>query len=163
MQDQIKKQIRGFIDHYINVEGLPYPQNGSLERFNLWHFAHVFEEKMEVRLNDSQLQRCKTVENLVQMCYSVVILSSKNSIGSLTKESSKKEKTKEQDRSSNSKEKKSTIDNEQSPITDSEDDKCDIDSTLNVLRAKANETKSDIYARIFNNTKTKRNGHFKRF
>ena len=70
-------KIREYIYHSLNVEGVPYPQNVSLEKYNIWHFATVFEAEMGVSLNNNQLKNCKTVKDLENVCYSAVNLSPK--------------------------------------------------------------------------------------
>ena len=90
VETQKDLKIREFIYHSLNVEGVPYPQNVSLEKYNIWNFATVFEAVMGVSLNDNQLKKCKTVKDLVNVCYSAVNLSPKACIDSLANESSKK-------------------------------------------------------------------------
>lgn len=89
-------KIREYIYHSLNVEGVPYPQNVSLEKFNIWHFATIFEAEMGVSLNDNQLKKCKTVKDLVNICYSAVNLSPKACIDSWANESSKKKAVEKQ-------------------------------------------------------------------
>ena len=89
-------KIREYIYRSLNVEGVPYPQNVSLEKYNIWHFATVFEAEMGVSLNDNQLKKCKTVKDLVNVCYSAVNLSPKACIDSLANESSKKKTAEKQ-------------------------------------------------------------------
>ena len=89
-------KIREYIYHSLNVEGVPYPQNVSLEKFNICHFATIFEAEMGVSLNDNQLKKCKTVKDLVNICYSAVNLSPKACIDSWANESSKKKAVEKQ-------------------------------------------------------------------
>ena len=106
-------KIREYIYHSLNVEGVPYPQNVSLEKYNIWHFATVFEAEMGVSLNDNQLQKCKTVKDLVNVCYSAVNLSPKACIDSLANESSKKKTAEKQSCCSKSKKNTSRQENKQ--------------------------------------------------
>ena len=87
-------EIREYIYHSLNLEGLPYPQNVSLANYNIWYFATVFEADMGVSLDDRKLKKCKTVKDLVNVCYATVNPSQKGRIDSLANESSK-EKTAE--------------------------------------------------------------------
>ena len=113
VETQKDLKIREFIYHSLNVEGVPYPQNVSLEKYNIWNFATVFEAVMGVSLNDNQLKKCKTVKDLVNVCYSAVNLSPKACIDSLANESSKKKTAETQSCCSKSKKNTSRQENKQ--------------------------------------------------
>ena len=54
-------EIREYIYHSLNLEGLPYPQNVSLANYNIWYFATVFEADMGVSLDDRKRLTSKTL------------------------------------------------------------------------------------------------------
>lgn len=83
MESQTKEIVQDYIYYSLNIGNLPHPRNVSLEKYNIWQIAVDFENKTGVKLSDSQLKRCKTVGNFVDMCYSVVVLSSKANLDNL--------------------------------------------------------------------------------
>ena len=113
VETQKDLKIREYIYHSLNLEGVPYPQNVSLEKYNIWNFATFFEAEMGVSLNDNQLKKCKTVKDLVNVCYSAVNLSPKACIDSLANESSKKKTAEKQSCCSKSQKNTSRQENKQ--------------------------------------------------
>lgn len=83
--EEVKNIIRDYIFQYLGIENTPYPHNYSLdnENVNVWQLATDFEKNTGVKLNDSQIKRCKTVGAFVSMCYSVFVLSSNAKLDNL--------------------------------------------------------------------------------
>lgn len=90
--DTIKAIITEYILDSMKIKELPYPLNASLDQYNVWSIVTDFENKTGVKLNDSQIKRCKTVGNLIDMLYPVVLLSSKANIDNLGVNISSKQK-----------------------------------------------------------------------
>ncbi|MDD6951697.1 MAG: hypothetical protein PUJ01_10150 [Parabacteroides sp.] len=78
-----KAIITEYLLDSMKIKELPYPLNVSLDQYNVWSIVTDFENKTGVNLNDSQIKRCKTVGNLIDMLFSVTILSSKANIDNL--------------------------------------------------------------------------------
>lgn len=78
-----KAIITEYLLDSMKIKELPYPLNVSLDQYNVWTIVTDFENKTGVNLNDSQIKRCKTVGNLIDMLFSVIILSSKANIDNL--------------------------------------------------------------------------------
>ena len=67
----------------MKIKELPYPLDVSLGQYNVWTIVTDLESKTGVNLNDSQIKRCKTVGNLIDVFSSVTILSSKANMDKL--------------------------------------------------------------------------------
>lgn len=87
-----KEIITEYLLDSMKIKGLPNPLNVTLDQFNVWSIVTDFENKTGVNLNDSQIKRCKTVGQLIDMLYSVIILSSKVNIDNLGTNISSKQK-----------------------------------------------------------------------
>lgn len=87
-----KAIITEYLLDSMKIKELPYPLNVSLNQYNIWSIVTDFENKTGVNLNDSQIKRCKTVGNLIDMFFSVIILSSKANIDNLGVDISFKQK-----------------------------------------------------------------------
>lgn len=87
-----KAIITEYLLDSMKIGKVPYPLNVSLDQYNVWPIVIDFENKTGVNLNDSQIKRCKTVGNLLDMLFSVAILSSRANIDNLGVNISSKQK-----------------------------------------------------------------------
>ena len=91
--EKTKAIITEYVLGSMKIKELPYPLNVSLGQYNVWTIVTDFENKTGVNLNDSQIKRCKTVGNLIDVFSSVTILSSKANIDKLGVNISSKQKS----------------------------------------------------------------------
>ena len=97
--ETIKAIITEYLLDSMKIKELPYPLNVSLDRYNVWSIVIDFENKTGINFNDNQIKRCKTVGNLIDMFFSVIILSSKAKIDNLSFNISPKQKYQSTNRS----------------------------------------------------------------
>lgn len=97
--ETIKAIITEYLLDSMKIKELPYPLNVSLDRYNVWSIVIDFENKTGINFNDNQIKRCKTVGNLIDMFFSVIILSSKAKIDNLSVNISPKQKYQSTNRS----------------------------------------------------------------
>ena len=80
---KIKAIITEYVLRSMKIKELLYSLNVSLEQYNVWSIVTDFENKTGVNFSDSQIKRCKTVGNLINMLFSATILSSKANMDNL--------------------------------------------------------------------------------
>lgn len=97
--ETIKAIITEYLLDSMKIKELPYPLNVSLDQYNVWSIVIDFENKTGINFNDNQIKRCKTVGNLIDMFFSVIILSSKAKIDNLSVNISSKHKYQSTNRS----------------------------------------------------------------
>lgn len=78
-----KAIITEYVLRSMKIKELLYSLNISLEQYNVWSIVTDFENKTGVNFSDSQIKRCKTVGNLINMLFSATILSSKANMDNL--------------------------------------------------------------------------------